>query len=207
MKAEKLGWLSVILASTCCVVPLLAVSLGLGSIGLGSFFGQFEPWLDLGGVALVAAAWFYFLRERRRVCTPGSTICTPGSTIRGERRTIATLSVATVLVLLFAAPVLMVHGLPSKSAARVSGAGTRSNRASTAPAGNYLRKVLAVKGMSCEACAPGVKRSLVRIPGVRWADVSFQSETATVEYDPAKASPEQLVNAIKSAGYDAKLAQ
>lgn len=203
MRAERLGWLSVILASSCCVLPLLAIALGLGSIGLGPFFGRFEPWLDLGGVVLVVAAWFYFLRERRRLYALGSTI-------KGERRTIVALSVATVLVMLFGGPALVVRVLPSSLRAQATVAPTdHSNAASPSSAdaaSSYLRKVLAVKGMDCYACVPKIEHSLGKVSGVHLAAVDLNRQTVTVEYDPAEATPDALVNAVKAAGYDAKIA-
>ncbi|HLH78115.1 MAG TPA: heavy metal-associated domain-containing protein [Candidatus Binataceae bacterium] len=202
LKPERLGWLSVILASTCCLFPLLAIGLGLGSIGLGSFFGRFEPWLDLGGVLVVIAAWLYFMHERRRVYALGSTI-------KGERRTLVALSVATVLVVLFAGSALVSHLLPPSSPMQTTfaqSATIRASGASTTARVNYPRAVLAVTGMECYACVPEIEHSLNKVPGVHFAQVDFHHQTVTVEYDPAKATAAQLVSAVKSVGYDAKVA-
>jgi len=68
-----------------------------------------------------------------------------------------------------------------------------------------VRKVLAVKGMNCVACIPEIKSSLAKVQGVRSADVSLRDQTVIVEYNPAKASAQQLVKAVKAAGYDAQL--
>lgn len=200
MKSEKLGWLSVILASACCVLPLAAVLIGLGSVGLGSILGGLGIYFDLGGLVVLAVAWFYFLRERRRAYALNSGI-------RGERRTMAALSIATVLVVVFAgsglAPAIMRIFAPPTTIAQASQTSVTQD-ASSNPAG-YLRKVLAVKGMDCAACIPEIKNSLAKVQGVNSADVSLRNQTVTVEYNPAKASPEQLVKAIKVAGYDAQL--
>ncbi|MGH7819495.1 MAG: hypothetical protein ACREQ9_06970, partial [Candidatus Binatia bacterium] len=66
MRAKNLGFASVILASTCCVVPVGLAVLGLGSLGLGSLIGTYH-WYFLGAaVVLLAVGWGYFLREKRR---------------------------------------------------------------------------------------------------------------------------------------------
>ena len=201
MKSEKLGWLSVILASACCVLPLAAVLVGLGSVGLGSILGGLGIYFDLGGLVVLAVAWFYFLRERRRAYALNSGI-------RGERRTMAALSIATVLVVIFAgsglAPTFMRIFAPPTTIAQASQTSVTQD-ASSNPAG-YLRKVLAVKGMDCAACIPEIKSSLAKVQGVHSADVSLRDQTVTVEYNPAKASAEQLVEAVKAAGYDARVA-
>jgi copper chaperone len=200
VKAEKLGWLSVILASVCCVLPLAAVLVGLGSVGLGAILGGLGIYFDLGGLVVLAVAWFYFLRERRRAYALNSSI-------RGERRTMAALSVATVLVVVFAgsglAPAIMRIVAPPTTIVQAAQA-RMTQDASSNPAG-YVRKVLAVKGMNCVACIPEIKSSLAKVQGVRSADVSLRDQTVTVEYNPAKASAQQLVKAVKAAGYDAQL--
>ena len=200
MKSEKLGWLSVVLASACCALPLAAVLVGLGSVGLGSILGGLGIYFNLGGLVALAVAWFYFLRERRRAYDLNSGI-------RGERRTMAALSVATVLVVLFAGSgliprLLAVFASPTTVA---QASQTSAPQDASRNAGAYLRKVLAVKGMDCVACVPEIKSSLATVPGIRSADVNLQNQTVTVEYDPAKASPEQLVKAVKAAGYDARV--
>jgi len=201
VKSEKLGWLSVILASTCCVLPLAAVLVGLGSIGLGSIMGGLGIYFDLGALVVLAVAWFYFLRERRRAYALNSGI-------RGERRTMAALSIATVLVAIFAgsglAPTFLRIFAPPTTIAQASQTSVTQD-ASSNPAG-YLRKVLAVRGMDCVACIPEIKGSLAKVPGVRSEDVNLQNQTVTVEYNPTKASAQQLVEAVKAAGYDARVA-
>lgn len=200
MKSEKLGWLSVVLVSACCVLPLAAVLVGLGSVGLGSTMGALGIYFDLGGLVVLAVAWFYFVRERRRACALNSGI-------RGERRTMVALSIATVLVVVFAgsglAPAFLGVFEPPTTVAQASPT-IAPQEASGNPAG-YLRKVLAVKGMDCAACIPEIKGSLAKVPGVHSADVSLRNRTVTVEYNPAKVSAKQLVEAVKAAGYDAQI--
>lgn len=56
--------------------------------------------------------------------------------------------------------------------------------------------------MSCAACAARVDKTLNGQPGVRTASVNYAAATATVEYDTAQCSPEQLKAALQAAGYD-----
>ena len=62
-----------------------------------------------------------------------------------------------------------------------------------------------VSGMTCAACQARVQRTLSRQPGVHDAAVNLMTRTATVNYDPETASPERLVDAIRSTGYGAEL--
>ena len=59
-----------------------------------------------------------------------------------------------------------------------------------------------VYGMTCAACAARIEKTLNKMEGVE-AAVNFASETARVRYVPGLATTEQLIGAIRKAGYDA----
>ncbi|MBU6504950.1 MAG: heavy-metal-associated domain-containing protein [Betaproteobacteria bacterium] len=61
---------------------------------------------------------------------------------------------------------------------------------------------LNIQGMTCGGCVNSVKRALANLPGVGQTDVSLEKGQATIEYDPAQVSPEQLKHAVVDAGYD-----
>jgi P-type Cu+ transporter len=63
---------------------------------------------------------------------------------------------------------------------------------------------LPVSGMTCASCAARVERTLNRLDGVT-ATVNYATERATVDFDDAAVAPEQLVDAVASAGYGATL--
>ena len=62
---------------------------------------------------------------------------------------------------------------------------------------------LRIGGMHCAACAGTVERALLRVPGVVEARVSAAAQVAAVRWDPARALPAALVDAVREAGYDA----
>lgn len=66
---------------------------------------------------------------------------------------------------------------------------------------------LDVENVSCVTCAPVVKRTLSRIPGVSRVAVVEQggSATAMVTFDDGQATPEALILATTNAGYPAKM--
>ena len=61
---------------------------------------------------------------------------------------------------------------------------------------------LTIYGMTCAACAVRIEKGLNKLEGVR-AEVNFASETARVRYVPGLASAEQLIAAVRKAGYEA----
>jgi Cu+-exporting ATPase len=63
---------------------------------------------------------------------------------------------------------------------------------------------LPIQGMTCASCANRLQRKLNKLAGVA-ATVNFATEKASVDYDPAAASPEALLEAVEAAGYSAVL--
>ena len=63
---------------------------------------------------------------------------------------------------------------------------------------------LPVQGMTCASCAHRIERKLNKLEGVK-ASVNYATEQATVEYDEAAVTPDDLVKAVEAAGYKAIL--
>ena len=59
-----------------------------------------------------------------------------------------------------------------------------------------------ISGMHCATCAVTVEESLTNIRDVSKVQVNFGTDTAHVEFDPAKVSLIELEKAVKDAGYD-----
>ena len=67
-----------------------------------------------------------------------------------------------------------------------------------------IRIRLPIEGMTCASCVARVEKALMSVPGVGGADVNLATETATVML-AAGARPEALVEAVRKAGYEARL--
>ncbi|HEX9300849.1 MAG TPA: heavy metal translocating P-type ATPase [Casimicrobiaceae bacterium] len=61
---------------------------------------------------------------------------------------------------------------------------------------------LQLTGMTCAACAARIEKVLNRAEGVH-AAVNFATETARVEFDADKATPQSVIALVRKAGYDA----
>ena len=60
---------------------------------------------------------------------------------------------------------------------------------------------LAIDGMSCGHCVNAVSGALQQLPGVDVEQVTIGQ--ATVSYDPAKTSVDQIIDAVSDEGYTA----
>ncbi|MBM3312783.1 MAG: heavy metal translocating P-type ATPase, partial [Candidatus Aminicenantes bacterium] len=66
---------------------------------------------------------------------------------------------------------------------------------------------LPVTGMSCAGCAAGVEKALSGLHGVDRASVNFATGRATVLFAPRLVSVQDLVKAVRDAGYDVAQAE
>ncbi len=64
------------------------------------------------------------------------------------------------------------------------------------------QETLPIIGMTCASCVSRVERALRLPPGVLKADVNLATEKATVTYIPGQASHDDLIAAVRGAGYD-----
>ncbi|WP_243298453.1 heavy metal translocating P-type ATPase [Bacillus litorisediminis] len=62
-------------------------------------------------------------------------------------------------------------------------------------------------GMTCAACATRIEKGLKKLEGVQSAAVNLALETGTVEYNPSQVSVQDMIEKVKSIGYEAKLKQ
>ena len=65
---------------------------------------------------------------------------------------------------------------------------------------------LPIQGMTCASCVTRVEKKLNKLEGVS-ANVNLATETASVDFDPTVTPADALVDAVRSAGYDAVLPQ
>lgn len=64
------------------------------------------------------------------------------------------------------------------------------------------KKDVEIKGMHCASCTLAIEGALKKLPGVKNASVNFALKKAFIEFDPEKVKEKELLEAIKSAGYE-----
>ena len=74
----------------------------------------------------------------------------------------------------------------------------------TSPNESPVRLDLPIEGMTCASCATRIERKLNKLDGVR-ASVNYATEYANVTFDATRVTPDELVQAVASAGYAATL--
>lgn len=73
------GLIGGILASTCCVLPLLLVSLGISGAWIGQLtaLSPYQPYFLVSALALLGAGFWQAYRRKPEVCAPGAVCAKP----------------------------------------------------------------------------------------------------------------------------------
>jgi mercuric ion transport protein len=201
MKDKSLTFASMIaagVASLCCIGPLVAVGLGVGTFGTSALFEGLRPYL-LGLTAMLLAGAFYlsYRKVPAAECVDGSCAVSPEK----KRKQRALLWISTAAVAAFAA-------FPHYSGFVWSGMASAQTTAFAASKDEAKAvAVIAVEGMTCAGCAAGMKATLEREEGVASAEVDYEKASSRVRFDPIRTSVEKLIAAIGEMGCSAKLTE
>ena len=182
MKADRLGLLSAMLASACCLGPLLLMLLGLGSAGVGAWLGRAHWWFTGAAALLLTAGWRRYITEHARCRSGACQMVRP-------KRTRWMLVAASIIV----------AGFTGLKAWAAFGPAARPMTASVAAAGRTV--AIPTKGMTCAMCELAIEQRLAKHPGVLQVDAQAAAEQVVIIYDARTADLRGLRAAIDKAGY------
>lgn len=196
---EKIGVFGAIgtalLASACCIGPVVLAGLGIGAVAVAQSFAPFRPlFLAITIVFLGLGFYFAYRQPKQRTCE--REVCeTPRIARWGRPLLWITTAVVAALAMFpyYYGPLRAAFDKPQPT----TSAAAQPAQLSTVE--------LKVSGMTCSGCAVSVRNALLETPGVASASVDHEAGRATVQYDPAKASAAQLIEAVNKTAYKASL--
>ena len=70
----KVTWLPVVVASLCCLAPVILVLFGLSTVAFAAslsdlLYGQYKWWFRVVGLVLLAGSFVLYLRRSKGICT------------------------------------------------------------------------------------------------------------------------------------------
>src|SRR5260370_30898576 len=89
-----------ILASFCCILPIVFALTGLSVVGASAAFAVWRPYLLAATFGLLAAGFYFAYRPVKTECAPGSACAIP-TTKRSGRVVLCLTSAAVVSIALF----------------------------------------------------------------------------------------------------------
>src|SRR5207247_764853 len=179
-----------LLASACCIGPLLLGAVGLGSLGFATALAPLRSWvLRLTGVLIAIGFYLADRPQPAEACAAGEVCAAPPS--RRNQRLV--LWVVTALAVTLAT-------YPSWGARS-----TAAVRLASMERGTSL-VVLDVRGMTCADCEAEITSELRKVRGVLQASASFDQGRAEVRVASPRPKTESLIAAVEKAGYHASLA-
>lgn len=182
--------LSAIVASLCCIGPLIALGLGLGGFAAASVFAKWRPFFLAVTCVLLGLSWYLTYRRAKETCREGS-VCAGHSVPLWNKIMLwaATIVVAGTVAFPFYLGAVARWAQESPRAAE--------NRASGEAAALQVK----IPSMDCRACAASIESMLRKQSGVKDARVSFDTKEAVVQYDPQTTTPQKIIEAIDGTGF------
>jgi len=68
------------------------------------------------------------------------------------------------------------------------------------------KTILRSQELTCPSCVVKIEKALKAVSGVQTAKVYFNTGRIEIEHDPEQAKEDQLVSAVRLAGYEARVA-
>jgi len=213
--------LSALAASACCWLPLVALAVGVSSVGLAQKLAVYRPYFLTVALTALGAAFYLTYRRPRSASAetaegstspvgvegvPGACCAVPSSAPRWVHR----LQHFNRIVLWpIAVLVLAVALFPDYVNALLGGA-SAEKAASTAEPPVALQEVrFRIGGMDCAMCAVGIRAALERLPGVVQAEVNYPEGHARVRFRdvPMPELRARLQARIEAMGYRVEWAE
>lgn len=201
--------LSAIMASACCWLPLVLLAFGVSGAGIAWALEAYRPLFIVLTFGFLAEAFYFTYRSRKAqtgeggCCSTAHDCCTVPNENAKRRFSILTLNkamlwVVTLLAILFLFfPKYVSFFLASQEA-----------ESQTQASDPLIRKTsIAVEGMTCEACAISLERTIKGVPGVLSARVDYRNKQAVVSIKACcPFLKDEILKAIEDAGFSGSVA-
>lgn len=181
------GFLSALLASSCCIIPIL--TLIAGSTVFASSFSWVEPirpYLIALSVTVLSFAWY----QKLRVKAEPVDCCAVTEKPKFIQST-TFLSIITV----FAVAMMAVPLYSNIFFNKVEGQNINIE--------NSKLSVIEfnIEGMTCTSCEGHIEHAVNKLSGIVSVKASYENENAIIEYDSTQTSLQDITEAIGTTGY------
>ena len=172
-------------ASLCCIVPVLGIIGGSGSImASASWLQPYRPVFIVGTFLLLGFAWYKTIR----ISKADACGCERSASFFQSKKFLGIVTVLSLLLISF----------PSYSKFLIQ-AQTPVDSIGMQDKNKKLK--VSVSGMTCESCEHHIESQVIKLSGVSSVKASYSEKSTTVVYDPAKVDETKIIAAINGTGY------
>lgn len=194
---------SAVIASVCCLGPLVLLALGISGAWISSLSGlaPYRPvFMAITFVFLGLAFYKLYKKPKAESCELGSYCGNP----KAKRISKIILWVVTVsVVILFALP----YAIPYLAAGISCCPDVPAEQQTEATQDGLKIVTLDVRNMTCAACTVTVTKNLKKLEGIKNVSVSLKPPQAFIVYDPIKVDIEEMTAATANIGYPSSAIQ
>ncbi|WP_431241473.1 mercuric transport protein MerTP [Flavobacterium sp. P21] len=181
------GFFTAIVASLCCITPILA--LVAGTSGIASAFSWLEPmrpyFIGLT-VLIIVFSWYQKLKTKKQLDCNCDT---------QEKSKFVNSKMFLVIITLFATLLLSFPYYSNIFYSNTEKKILVSNKTSDQKA------EFTISGMTCASCEKHVNHEVNKLIGIINSNVNYTNGNAIVEFDNSKTSINEIEKAINSTGY------
>lgn len=195
-KSVGSGLIASILASLCCITPVLSMIAGISGIAATfSWVEPFRPYLMILTVGVLSFAWYQKLKPRTKEEIECACETDEKPSFWQSKKFLGIVTVFAGLMLAFPSYSPIFYPEPKSSNLMSEAQNTLFQPV------NLKTIELSVKGMTCSSCEAPVTKSIGELVGIGDVKTSFESANTIVKYDPSKVTKNQIVEAITKVGY------
>ena len=187
LKMASAGALSALLASSCCIIPILTII--VGSTGFASSFSwvePFRPYLIFLSVVVLSFAWYQKLRVKAQ----------PDDCCAVTKKPKFIQSTNFLAIVTFFAIAMMAFPLYSN---------VFFHRADHQIISTDISKLttleFSIDGMTCASCEEHIEHEVNKLTGISSVSASYDDANTIVKYDSTQTSLKEISAAIGTTGY------
>ncbi|MCB0747877.1 MAG: mercuric transport protein MerTP [Ignavibacteriae bacterium] len=210
MKPNKLfrnsAIVTAVLASLCCITPVLAVIGGLSGIASTfSFLEPLRPYFIAFTIIILGYAFYNAYKPKKKDeiecdCLPAEASAKVGNDEENHSKEKFINSKGFLWLVAVLAVVLITFPYYSQVFYH-----NNNKNVIVVQSNNIVKAKLEIEGMTCTSCEQSVDYTLKTEMGVLSAESSYKTGIAYVEFDDTKVKPEQLKKAVENkVGYKVK---
>jgi mercuric ion transport protein len=186
-KLMSAGVFTAILASLCCITPVLALIAGSGSIASSfSWLAPARPYMIGLTIAVLGFAWYQKLKTK----PTDDCGCAADENPKFFQSKIFLLFVTIFAGLMVSFPAYAKVFFPKNDKTTI-----------IVEKSNIQTVELSIKGMNCEACEAEVNYEVNKLPGIIQSTVSYKNGNAIIRFDVSKTIIKNITDAVNATGY------